>query len=37
LVKYVDDPVRWGDDALILRKHDDLHQKRGWYRVEKKR
>jgi len=36
LVKYVDDPVRWGDDTLILRKHNNLHIKSSRYRVEKK-
>ena len=36
LVKYVDDPVRWDDDTLILRRHNDPHIKSSRYRVEKK-
>jgi len=36
LAKYVDDPVRWDADTLILRKHNDLHIKSSRYRVEKK-
>jgi hypothetical protein len=36
LVKYVDDPVRWDDDTLILRRHNDPHIKSSGYGVEKK-